>query len=212
MKETDIGKSALIYFSEFGWEVYQEVQTRFGNIVDMIVKMDKIIHCVELKTTFSLDVIYQAYFNKTIGNYSSVIVPQSHTRGDFVERICRDYGIGVYYINIYDNSIRQKVPPKLTRRVCKIKLSNEQKHYAEAGNSYGKRWSPYLETKKNLISQVTKSKGIKLKDLLKQVPHHYCNDITAVASIKKWIGTSALPELKLIDGIVYLKDYELING
>ncbi len=212
IKETEIGHRAVQHFKEHGWDVYQEVTTKHGNVIDLVIKMGIITHCIELKTTLNLDVISQATNNKHFGNYSSIIVPSARTERNFAEQICKDYGIGLYYDSPYNNGLRQVVPPKLIRKyLSKLELLENQKDYAEAGNSDGRRYTPFLQTKNNLIDIVKYNQGIPLSDAIKQMKHHYNTDVTARGCLKQWIGTKALPELKLIDKKVYLKDYEVVT-
>lgn len=116
IKETDLGPPIIEFMQAQGYEMFQEV--RLGGmgmpIVDLVARKGKELHAIELKTTMGLAVMQQGDYNKKYFHYSSIAVPAPRGKyGDdkrprqFAQHICREFGIGVYYI---DASLRDIYP------------------------------------------------------------------------------------------------------
>lgn len=128
--ESDIAQVVIDHFNDV-FEVYPEVPTSNG-ICDIIVKDKNIITAIEVKKSFSFDVLEQAIRNKTIAHYSLIAVPRFNNMG-FKKQLCRDYGIGLILVDIdvfNNNSIAGILTEQvalLNRHIHKPKLEEWMK-------------------------------------------------------------------------------------
>jgi hypothetical protein len=106
LKETEVAAAVVAWLEEAGWDVYQEVQVkRFGRIADIVAVMERRVWIIECKTSLSMAVIGQAYDWQESVHWVSVAVPILAKRKGgypirgqrprFVNRVLRDYGIGL---------------------------------------------------------------------------------------------------------------------
>ncbi len=148
MKESDLAKQLIESFDGTGYEIYQEVETPMG-IADIVLKYSNFIWSIEVKTSLSLAVIAQARNNLRYFNFSSICVPRprfGYSNGSqFAHEICRHYGIGIFKIRYGEVT---EVKAKFQRKALtkSISLHDVQKTFAEAGNSEGRRWTPFQQT------------------------------------------------------------------
>jgi hypothetical protein len=210
IKESDLAKVFIDSFDGSGYEVFQEVETYIG-IADIVLKHANFIWSVEVKTSLSMQVIAQAWENQRIYNFSSICVPsKKHSKGSMMAMdICRKYGIGVFKINIYAayNEINETVKAKLNRNANTkhVRLVEHQKTFSEAGNSDGRRWTPFNQTKLELTQYVSKNPGCKLKDALTNIKHHYASLSSAQNSIRQWINCGIIDNIEINRGVLNLK-------
>lgn len=208
MKEVDLAKRLVEYLNGTNYEIYQEVECAPG-IVDIVLKHSNFIWAVEVKTSFSLQVIGQALTNKPYFHYSSIAVPhvRSSKGSEAGRRICEQWGIGIFEIFKWD-VVRESVKAKLNRSalVKYIDLHEYQKDYCEAGSENGKRWTAFNQTVSELENYVRKCPGCKLKDALTNISHHYASLSSAQNSIRQWIRTGLIKTLKIDNGNLMLID------
>jgi len=167
--------------------------------------MGKILWAIEVKTSLNLAVISQANYWLHRTHYVSVAVPvvkRTNAR-DFAFSLLSNLGIGLLKVGEigYRKTIgvEEMIPPKLHRKVslnhnyrsysrtCKL-LNEKQKTYAPAGNSYGRRWSPFKDTCDQLAALVKKLPGISMKEALDKITHHYSSVSSARGSLSHWIS------------------------
>jgi hypothetical protein len=217
ISEAQLAEAVVTYLEGWQWEVYQEVSHNGGARCDIIATRGKIQWAIECKLSLGFPVLEQAYNWKPWCHYVSVAVPYS--RGNFSERICDQLNIGILHVNpIYIlnpsrcfPTVSERKAPKLFRQALGLKLVEEQKHWAKAGSQSGcGYYTPFKKTVMNMINIVSMEAGIEYVDLIKKSEHHYGNDTTARNCLRKFIGTSVIPELRLelIDKkmCVFLKD------
>jgi len=205
IKESDLAKQLIQSFDGSQYEIYQEVGTPCG-VADIVIKSN-FIWSIEVKTSLSLAVMAQARNNLRYFNFSSICVPRprkGNTNGAFFAReICKSFGIGIFKIDQFGevNEIKAKFQRKALTK--KIDLYEIQKTYAEAGNSNGRRWTPFNQTCLELAKYVSKNPGCKLRDALKHIKHHYASISSACQSIPDLIDRG------IIDTITTDKDKRL---
>ena len=202
--ETEIAEIIIPYLKQMGWEIYQEVQIHHsGNIADIVAIQGKLVWVLECKRSLSLDVMAQAYEWRQFAHYISIVVPTKKRWNTqrLLENILDYLGIGCYMVGKPDR-ISEFVPIKLHRKAMSHYiiqcLTEQHKTWAKAGNANGSRYTPFQHTKDNLICEVRKHPGITIKQLIKNIDHHYSNEASAKGSILHWIHTG------IIKG-VYLK-------
>jgi hypothetical protein len=166
------------------WDVYQEVQMyTYGLVADIVAVQNNIVWIVECKNSMSLAIMEQAYRWRSFANFISIAVPQrQNSRGSFfAEQFLRKFGIG-YLIrhketNYYHDDVTEMIEPTLNRKAMTKNITNilteKHKTFALAGNSEGKRWTPFQQTCGNILREVTKHPNITLKELISKITTHY---------------------------------------
>ena len=197
MKETEVAKLSMPYFKDLGWEIYQEVQLQHGGIIfDFVFKRGKIIGIGEVKNNFSWKLLDQCVERKFYANFVWAITPNVK-HGSIIEQTCHAFGIGW----ITTPCLQQRVCPILNRKALTHYfdgvLHEQHKTYAEAGNAKSERWSPFKQTCENVVEIVNNKPGIKMKDLMKKLDHHYANDATAKSALATWGWKGMIRGVKL---------------
>lgn len=194
IKESDLAKQLIESFKGLQYDIYQEVETPCG-VADIVLKSN-FIWAIEVKTSLSLAVLSQAKNNLKYFNFSSICVPRpkfGFTNGAvFAREICKNYGIGIFAVEQFGeiNEVKAKFQRKaMTKR---INLYEMCKTYAEAGNSDGRRWTPFNQTIFELRNYVLKNPNCKLRDALKHIKHHYVSISSACQSIPNLIGNGVI--------------------
>jgi len=212
MKETELAEQMIKILDDGDFEIFQEVQIYEGigsPVVDIVAKQGNILWSIETKTSFSMDVLAQAFWNKRYFHYSSVCISHKNDSKarQFAFRVASKFGIGVFVI-WPDGASREIEKAKFNRKAftSQIKLNEQQKTYAKAGNNNGSRWSPFQQTKENLIRYVTKNEGDRLSSLVAEISHHYNTPSTAAGCIRQWINNGVIKELRIDRGRVFLND------
>src|SRR5699024_4228472 len=95
----ELAELFIDYFNE-GYQVYPEVPCG-GGIVDFVATDGTIVIGCEVKTSFGLAVIEQAYRKRHCFHYSYICVPLKRDY-HFRELLVRQYGIGVLVVDKFD--------------------------------------------------------------------------------------------------------------
>lgn len=206
MKEVDLARKVIEYLTDLKWDCYQEVQVfSYGAVADIVAKQGQVIWIIETKTTLSLAVIGQAYEWLPWANYVSVAVPAEKRHMGFAAQVLKTYGIGLLRVNQYEydwtSPVSETTHPAFRRTKDKHVLDalNEgHKSYAEAGNSEGRRWSPFKETCLQIHRYVQANEGCTLKDVLNSVKHHYASTATARVCIPKWAEAGSIDGIRVV--------------
>jgi hypothetical protein len=203
VKETELGQIAVEYFSEHpSFDVYQEVPL-MGGYVDIVVKIDKFYHCIECKTSLSLEVISQALERKPYCHYVSVFIPSSRGSGGkyLALNLLKQYGIGCYEYNPKHNTVIETLPPKINRRVIdrhlKSTIREEHKTYAQAGSRNVRRYTSFRATVDELVRYVKANPGQPFNVVLGVIKTHYKTMSTARSCLLDYIKTGVIPEVRI---------------
>jgi len=209
LREEDLARKVVSWLNESGWVVYQEVSIEaYGGVADIVAVMDRqlnghvlpLVWIIECKGVHGLRVMSQA--NRWIGIANFVSVATSLHSGSREWRILSEIhkwkGIGLLKVGGY-TGVEECIPPRFCRRSKSRDilsfLTEEHKTFALAGNSDGRRFTPFQTTKMRLLEVVRDKPGITLKEALMAIPHHYCNNKSAVCAISNWIRNGTIPEL-----------------
>ncbi|HEX8349187.1 MAG TPA: hypothetical protein VF598_04435 [Hymenobacter sp.] len=193
-----------------GWDIYQEVETRAGR-ADIVAVRNNLRWAIEVKTSMNLAVMDQARANSAYFHYSSLAVPApkgSEPRSwRFAQECGQVFGYGV--ISLHPNSyefqrMRTRSRGKLNRRPLPVALHEEQKTQVAAGTNRGGQWTPFKNTVRNLEMVANTSPGIRLKDAVGRISHHYSNEPSATGSISRYIRSGIIKSLRLDNGRLYL--------
>lgn len=186
--ESDLAKAVILWLEDYQWEVYQEVQV-FGYTADIVAVQNKLVWVIETKLTSTLKVIEQANNWKGLAHYVSVAVPRKRDQLMF-GKVLSLFKIGKIEC---DREVIERIRPVFNRKALSKNITRyltpELKNYAEAGNSEGKRLTPFKKTCMEIVREVEKSPGITIKELIEKVKTRYATPATARVCITKWIGT-----------------------
>lgn len=218
LKETDLAKVFISHFEDMG-DIYQEVDTGHGR-VDFVVKTPRIVIGVEVKKSFSLQVIEQAKRNKHSFHYSYVAVPDTKN-SYFAKEVCKMFGLGVlvcrrshYYDNDPDSDFKvvrklrwevsEVIKPDLFRKPFLPRLEEYMKQ-GIAGSKSGGSMTPFKLTVKALTDYVERNPGCTMDALLKGTQWHWKSLSTAKSCIYDYIRADIIKTLRIEDGKFYLK-------
>lgn len=209
-----MASAVVAHLEGLGWEVYQEIQTEYGGpVCDIIAVKDGVVWAVEVKRCLTFELIGQAYRWNIYTHRVSVAVPTARreTRGAkrygrlIAERTLKHEGIGLILLDYafpegMEVSNFGAIEPKhdegaMVEKVLGI-LTEKHKTFAKAGNSNGKRWTPFQATIKAVQSYVLEHPGCAVKEVVEGITHHYASDQGARANILQHIR-----DTKLIRGV-----------
>lgn len=200
MTEQEQASHVIHLVRDWGWDVYQEVaQSGHGGAprCDIVAVQQKLRWAIECKISLGLSVISQAHFWQTYCHYASVAVkPFTHTRASRLgEQVCKHYGIGILICH-NETNVSEYLRPRLNRKAIELKLYEEQRTEGKAGSRDNGYFTEFGSTKKSLIRMVEKNPGIEFSRLILEIDHHYRTLSTAKSCLRKYIGSSVIPELR----------------
>lgn len=200
--------------TEQGWEVYQEVETGAGR-TDIVAVRGGIRWAIEVKTSMNLAVMDQARANVAYFHYSSLAVPAPANGRQprswvFAAECGRLFGYGVIALTEskrWDTiTMRIESRGRLNRRPLPVKLWEQQKTEAAAGTNRGGQWTDFKWTVRQLEQKAQFEPGIKLKEAIKGIDHHYGNEPSAVGCVSRYIRGGTITTLRLDNGKLFLVD------
>ncbi len=211
--EKDLAKVVVKWLTVQHWEVWQEVRFgRGGPVHDIVALRGRCLWIIECKKTLGWDVLAQAW--RANANLISVATPhapflgtyRTNNKGRFLERVCRDYGIGILFVSpdqlqnvdnpdlepgdeyFWDKLVEEQVRPKFRRNLGPNRyrdlLETIPKAFAQAGTKDGKYWTPYKETMDNVRQIIEKFPGCDAARIQIELKgkHHYSGEPTGVRS------------------------------
>jgi hypothetical protein len=211
--ESELAGAVVRHIREDGWEVWQEVQlSSYSAIADIVAYRAPVYWIIECKLRFGLEVVDQACNWRRFAHYISVSVPYVSDRSGSgtLNFVCKHFGIGVIEVgkrgdwstgySVYDH---RSLTPTLMRKPPSIEqlkngLRDEHKTWAEAGNSSGRRYTPFADTCYGLARVVAAIPGISFAEALGKIKHHYSTDQSARSSLLKWIEAGRVKDVKVI--------------
>jgi hypothetical protein len=169
--------------------------------------MGKRVAVVELKRSFTFDLVAQAFDRKRYAHHVYVAVPWTKaSEGRWMaERVCASYGIGVLYVkgretDVGGADVELRMAPAVNRKALSSHileaLHERQKTFAPAGTS-GKRWTPFKNTVEQVQRTVAAQPGITMKALVASFKHHYANDASARQHLADWIAQGKVPGVRI---------------
>ena len=206
MSEQELAAILVSYLENDGWEVFQEVDTEHWGIADIIAKRDGIIWAIETKTSLNLDVMQQAWRKRPHAHFISVAFPAPRRRAeDFATQVCKTMGIGILHISSGVLERNKGVAFKKIGTAISSRLREEHKTYAKAGSAKGGYWTPYKDTCEKLLAVVQAEPGIRVKDAVLKIQHHYKTNTTAAACLVKWSARGTVPGIRFEAGCFFPK-------
>lgn len=217
MKESDLAKYFTDYLKSNGYELWFEAKTYNGSITDIVGKMGNVYAGFEVKTSFGLAVLEQAFNNKFVYNYSYVCVPEPKIFSLFTKRLCEQYGIGVLFLKneivtqINKNSFNVKhwepselilehIKPKLNRRIVKPELYDYMKE--SIAGSQSNRITSFGHMVREIKKHIARyPNGISIDNLF-TYQQHYKTLSTFKNCLYQYIRDGVIDEIKLEKGII----------
>lgn len=210
--ETAIAAAVVAHFRSIpGVTVYQEVS--LGERADLVVKQGHVLHVIECKARFGLDVLRQASNWKRFAHRASVATPPNRRdyKGSFDAGLCEALGVGWFSVSQLDawpDSEREwrvhEVVRSPFRRRIDTKLGDvlmpEHETFTPAGSNAGTYWSPWRATCKALAEYVHANPGCTMKAAIAGIEHHYRRDTTARSSLAHWVHVGKVPGVERREG------------
>lgn len=191
-KEELLAEKVVAYLQDLHWDVYQEVKPKgFGEVADIVAVQSNRVWIIEVKMSFSLAVIAQAYNWRNFAHWVSIAVPSPKRYKSFGYKVLKHYGIGLIRVSDYTGSLAEDIiKPRLLRKALSKKilgsLCEEQKTYAKAGNNRSEFYSPFKRTCNEVARAVHANPGINMKSLIEKIDHHYASVSSAKTSLRYW--------------------------
>ena len=181
MRETELAAELIPWLRDQHYEIYPEFSHGAGSI-DILAIREPISWAIEVKTTFSLNVLEQATKNLTL--YRSVFVPYSNSRGRKIYEIAKlVYKVGVIEYNNRTYNIHERVKPPLMREHYRYykkmiaNLTDLHKVYAIAGSKNTDRLTPYRMTMMDVKRFIRANPGCTISDIQKHLEkRHYSSN------------------------------------
>jgi len=213
--ETELAEYIVNWLKEQGWEVYQEVQ--FNSIADIVAVKNNQSWIVECKTTFGISVLEQAHNWRQMSNYISIAIPYpNYKKHHICNELANALKIGVLCVTTknwegnrkVEELIKAPLQEEIVHNII-TRLNEKQKTWALAGNNRGERYTDFKDTVNQIYEYLKKHPDSTLKDIIKNIKHHYRKDSTAQSSISTWIRKGIIKniDVKLI-GNKYLYNYK----
>ena len=194
--EADVAKPVVEWLLEQHWEIYQEVQfSPYGRVADIVAVRHKLMWIIEVKKTFSVSVLEQAY--KWPVPLRSVAIPFAQNPRRMMERLAKEY----FYVGVLQvgnkhqkDAVVEVQPAPLQRGSYKNsveymlpKLNENHKTFAEAGSNKRNHYTPYKGTMQEVRYFIKANPGCTIKDIYEKLGKcHYASK----ASMKSSIQTS----------------------
>ena len=198
-----MAKSVVDWLSGSTWEVYQEVQPKFGDpVADIVAVQGPLVWVIEVKCSFGFSVLDQANHWKGHANLISVATPPSPADLHLKRKILGLMGIG--WLGIYSDyagglRVEERYPPYFHRKISKTitsALREEHKTWAMAGNNSSERFTPFKKTCMDILIYIKNHPGCGIKEIVNNVPTHYRSHSTARACLSMWVQQGKVPGVK----------------
>jgi hypothetical protein len=216
--EQELAETIVKYVEDQGWEVYHEVQGRYGmSVADIVAIKDGKSWIIEIKRSFGLAVLEQAYEWRKSADFVSIAFPRKRApwkkmMSNFAKKIISDHNMGVIVAQ-YDEypaylrrkagelriEVKEHVKPQQnevnsTLDISKV-LTEHHKTFAKAGSRDGGHYTPFRLTRKRLVEAVSKDPGKTLKEYIAEIDHHYASAKSAQGALSKLIKQDVITEL-----------------
>lgn len=200
--ETDIARPVVDWLNQEGWEVFQEVEYE-GRIADIVATRGPVTHVVEVKRSRCLEVLDQALAWIHDADRVSVAVPMRRfgLRSKAWDFVCQRAGLGEFIVDRHDQVEIARSPLRQVAAIgLRSALREEHKHFAEAGNDKGKRWTPFGALVQRLVVVVEEHPGIKLTEFVEITNHHCGTDQAAVRTLRRVIKNGGVKGIEVRHG------------
>lgn len=205
--EVSLGPPVVSWLAGEGHEVYQEVDV--GRVADVVGVSGPLFVVVELKLALSFDLLDQAVSWRSLAHMVWVAVPHAKASNgrSMALRTFDRFGIGVIEVDPRADSsgvgllrgIRHR--PEFNRRALtqylRPGLLEANRTLARAGVPAGGRtWTEFRLTCDRVRQYLKEHPGALLRDVVRDVEHHYHTDAGARASLVERIRRGVVPGVR----------------
>ena len=190
------------YLTSMGLDVYQEVQMT-GVVADIVTLRGPEIWIVEVKMSWSLDLLEQLRFHQAHGHAHRIFAAVPQTRNDHDrQRLFLSCGFGSICIRNSPEEWGKKtqvevMAPRQTSHplpATLARLDEGHKTHAKAGApGAAGRYTPFRKTVDTLARVVRDRPGLTIKEAIVGMDHHYSSDACAKASLLTWAQAGKVP-------------------
>ena len=211
ISEVEMGEHLVGWVSSKGWEVYQEVQFRWGSkVADVIAVNDQNeVWVIEIKTSLSLQVLEQAFSWNEV-HYKSIAVPHSRRRSNFGYMVAKKFDLGVIlvtpdYVEERVKPVRLEPDEKNVKTYRLDRLTELHKNYSKAGSKSGGYLTPYKYSIMEVKKYIEENPGCTIKQMVDSLgAMHWAHDKSAKnnlrVALQNWESTWCKSEGNHIDG------------
>jgi hypothetical protein len=209
--EQEVAADVVRWLEAGGHDVYQEVEIP-GGVVDIVTLFGPEIWCVEVKTTWRLDLLEQCIERQRFAHRCFAAVPlgktQARRRSDYGHLFMR---LNVGSLNVFPMDIGEAGQRVMVNRMPEVRclfehdekivraaLKPGHKTHAKAGSSTGGRFTSFRATCEGLAELVVAKPGITLMDAIAVLPHHYASNAGARAHLSHWIAAGKVGGVKIV--------------
>lgn len=204
--EQSVAAVVVAYLEAMGADVYQEVEVP-GGVADIVARVRAELWIVEVKTSLSLALLFQAMERRRLAHRVFIAAPYSRNFRD-VGVVCEALGIGLFEVKVPSDYETWRTPEVIERvesrrwntRPVALAADLEPGHktHAKAGAiGAGGRWTPFRSTCEELARVVAAEPGIALKQAIEKIKHHYRTPASARSSIAHWLERGKVPGVRL---------------
>lgn len=212
--EEELAAAVCLYLKDLGFEIYSEVGSPGGPVLDIVAKRDSLLWVVECKTKLNATVCAQAERSTWDANWVSVAVGERRQARtslvhSWLTSKLNESGIGIieatapWFKEDNEWQVKEELAPKFRRRTSNKLMENLHdgyKDFAPAGNAQGLRWSPFRQTCQLLEKFVCRHPGCSAAEAVAAIDHHYKTPTSAKQSLLKWIRAGKVKGVRVEDG------------
>lgn len=205
-KESEIATAVMEFFAD--WNLWPEVPLADGGIIDVYAIRGTTTMAIEAKMHLNFQVLHQAYRNKARAHFSYIAVPEPKNTPEFFKRVCKDYGIGVLYIDKKDSIIREGIKPRFNKRIKQPKLADWMKQSA-AGSQYD-RVTAYSYAIDQIVMNLRRNNNrMNMANVFEKTTYHWKSITSAQECIKTYIRKKIITQFRIESGYLVLnKEYD----
>lgn len=207
--EAALGPPVIAWLESQGWNVYQEVESgRQSYRADIVATKDKLVLVVELKTSLTFELLYQAqrWRDKAHHVYAAVPACRPSDGRRMAMSVFEERGIGVLVVttdsrgHIADRVKVQAQAPffrQADAERLRQRIKPEHKHAAVAGSKGGGYSTDFTRTLERIKYVARSNPGITLRKAIEEVDHHYASVASARAQIVKLMRSGVIKGLRI---------------
>lgn len=214
MREANLTPHVVRWLEGSEWEAFHEVTHPVGPRADLVLRRRGIIWVMELKTSFSLDLMAQAAAWRPWAHYVSVVTPRFHGRNRaraYAMDVLKRDGIGVITVGVRTKypkedtwlpitvDVEQLIAPAMNRRAAtsQWKLHDGYNAMGVAGNAEHRYWTAFRQTSENIREFLRARPGATIKEIVTIAGHHYRTDATARGALSRWIACGKIKGVRV---------------
>lgn len=195
LREADVAAPVVKFLERQGLDVYQEVDV-IGGVADIVALKGDEVWVIEVKSSWSLDLLDQCITRKRVAHRVWAAVPQG--RG-WTSRAYLFHLLGIGTLRVRESwrhvgvlEVEQSGPePALNEpewKRLRESLRDGHKTHARAGTaSAAGRYTEFRATSEALAAYVAERPGVSVKEAVASIEHHYASAASARNHLVDWV-------------------------